>query len=86
MVAFVVLWGFEDEGGVAKLGVVEDSGEGCLADFALTDVGVAVEVRAELTLGIVGVDHGDVAEAEDGFDGFGGGFESVFGGDVVAGG
>jgi hypothetical protein len=47
---------------------------------------MAVEFGGEGALGVVGVDDGDVVEAEDGFGALDGIAESGFGGDIEAGG
>jgi hypothetical protein len=55
--------GFQDEGFVAQFGMVHDAAEAFEADVAFADVLMAVEVGAEGSFGVVGVDDVDVFEA-----------------------
>ncbi len=64
VVAFVIDGRFQDEGLVAEGAGVEDSSKPLYSNIAFADVGVAIEVGAEFSFGVIGVEDGDVFEAQ----------------------
>lgn len=85
-VHFVGFGSFDDNGGFFKPGVVDEASECGFADFAFTEVIVAVDAGAEGFLAVVAVNNFDFVAPDEAVEFSEGGFVGFWGADIVSGG